>query len=192
MDKFLKKNVHSYDLDTMRAEQYIKAGKAVHGTDHAGNSLLHHLAGAYSSNTETLSQLVETYGMDVNARNVHGETSLHKAIRHDRVDTMGYLIKHSTDVNARDKQGNTPLNIVGNFHFNRSGDDDKITIAQILLDRGVDADHTNLFGYATLYCLAEDNMGRNMDLANLLIDHGTDVNDGNFIIADGGDTVTIT
>ncbi|KAH9065632.1 ankyrin repeat-containing domain protein [Lactarius vividus] len=102
------------------------------------------------------------HGADVNARDGHNWTPLHRASSCGRAESVQLLIRHGADVNARDKSNSTPLHLVS---VQRGG----IEIARLLLEHGADAD-------------AEDDMGRtpyelstsgviSHEISRLILDH---------------------
>ena len=64
-----------------------------------------------------LNLLIE-YGADVNDQDtVYGETSLHKAVRHDMFENMAVLAKYKADPNRGDLAGDTPLHAAALFCY---------------------------------------------------------------------------
>lgn len=51
----------------------------------------------------------EVSSKDINKRNEEGETILHQAVEISNYKTVRFLIKKGAEVNARDKNGYTPL-----------------------------------------------------------------------------------
>ena len=66
------------------------------------------LEAAKKGDTKRAEELIEK-GADVNAKDVHGETALMKAIMCARIEIITILIEKGADVNARDKNGRTAL-----------------------------------------------------------------------------------
>ncbi|MBN1766117.1 MAG: ankyrin repeat domain-containing protein [Sedimentisphaerales bacterium] len=174
--RFIKTDTPWNDIDMKGLENYIQEGQAFWGTDSMGNTLLHYVAGKDSGNGDLLMILID-WGLDVNARNAYKETPLHKAVRWDEVKNVEILLSRGADVHARDKDGNTPLNIMANNYANGvTGEEDERAITEMLLEKGADADPVNIFGITPLFKLAEDKMDHHLGLAGLLIAHGADVN----------------
>jgi hypothetical protein len=69
-------------------------------------------------------------GANVNARDENGQTPLHWAAIHGRVDVARLLLEHGADVNARDENGQTPLRWAA-IHGH-------VDVARLLLDHGAD------------------------------------------------------
>ena len=102
----------------------------------------------------------------------HGQTPLHLAVRAGRRDLAELLIANKADVNARDKDGWTPL------HFTTVGDDklegvDKKGIEELLLDHNADVDIKANGGFTPLHFAASWGA---RDKAELLLAHNADVN----------------
>jgi ankyrin repeat protein len=70
-----------------------------------GNTLLHHAA--CGTNTGLL-RAVLTDGYDINVRNQKGETPLHIAYKHGRLENVFELARHRADPGIRDNAGNRP------------------------------------------------------------------------------------
>ena len=71
--------------------------------------LLHTIAG---SRHVDIVRLLVTHGqMNVNARDDHGQTPLHRAAMYGRAGTVTYLINHGAKIHAKDHTGRTPLHI---------------------------------------------------------------------------------
>jgi Ankyrin repeats (many copies) len=51
-------------------------------------------------------------GGAINAENDAGDTALHAAVTHRYEAVIQYLVDHGADINARNKQGMTPLRLV--------------------------------------------------------------------------------
>lgn len=56
-------------------------------------------------------QLAITFGLDINAANNRGETALHGAALRGADTLVQYLIDHGASLNAKTKQGHTPLDV---------------------------------------------------------------------------------
>ena len=56
-----------------------------------------------------VAQLLLQYGADVNARDEHGDTLLHRAVGKFDSKSVRRLLECGADVHARDKDGKTPL-----------------------------------------------------------------------------------
>lgn len=175
--RFIEKREWGFQVDIRGISKFVQNGGRVDEKDQFDNTLLHFVAGKNLGNSDILAVLVDKLGVDVNAVNVHGQTPLHNAAQENWVENVAYLLDHDADVHARDKQSNTALNIMANFHFNAGGDEEsEIAITKMLLAKGADVNACNVFGNTALSRIADDNMDRHTDWAKLLIDNGANVN----------------
>ncbi|MCD6046295.1 MAG: ankyrin-3-like, partial [Gammaproteobacteria bacterium] len=96
-----------------------------------------------------------------------GLTPLHCWARWDEGDnpTAQLLLDKGADVNAKDKEGKTPL-----FYAVNKKD---VSRAQLLLDKGADVNAKDKEGNTPLFCAVHN---KDVPLAQLLLDKGADVN----------------
>ncbi|KAJ6641244.1 Ankyrin-3 [Pseudolycoriella hygida] len=101
----------------------------------------------------SITESLVKHGADVNLANEQGETPLHIAIKEGNPRTPPILINHGANVNAKEKtQNRTPLHYVA--IYGRWSEEDRMSIAEMLLDHGADV-------------YAEDNDGNTaLDIAN--------------------------
>lgn len=69
----------------------------------------------------------------VNAKNEFGETALFNAVINEDVEMTKLLIDNGTDVNVKNKSGNTPLMLIATQYTTSQN---KINIANMLIERG--------------------------------------------------------
>ena len=98
-------------------------------------------------------------------------TPLHLASSHLHLESVRVLLDHGAKVYAEDSQGWTPLHMV--FANPDASDKDVLVLAQLLLERGADAntrskDHTVPLYMAAYY--------QHIESVQLLLNHGVDVN----------------
>lgn len=117
--------------------------------------------------------VVEVHGQDINARDEHCNTLLHKAVSIDP-DTAIYLIEKGADVHAKNDGGNTPLHAAA-FHGNP-------VVARALIDAGAKVNARANNGYTPLHSAipliqfeSRFNNGR-IAVMRALIDAGAKVN----------------
>jgi ankyrin repeat protein len=104
-------------------------------------------------------------GVDVNAKNDHGETSLMLASEQGYLAMVKLLLEKGADVNAADAYGRTAL-------MGASGND-HIEVAKLLLDKGADANAKASEGWTVLMLACLDN---HLEIARLLLEKRADVN----------------
>lgn len=105
-------------------------------------------------------------GIDVNLKNdKNGESLLHVAVGFGRLDVAEMLIARGADLNAVNRQDETPLILA-----TQAGD---IKIVKLLINSGADLSLVDNFGEAAVHHLAESG---DEDIALLLIGAGADIN----------------
>lgn len=95
----------------------------------------------------------------LNERNSYGQSALHLAVRRDRVEVCKILIHEGAEVNAKDKEWNTPL------HFSYRS----YELSELLLQNGALVDSENMELLRPIHLAAEDG---NAHVCKLLIEHG--------------------
>ncbi|EAY13222.1 hypothetical protein TVAG_097920 [Trichomonas vaginalis G3] len=65
----------------------------------------------FESNNKDLIELLISNGVNVNAKNIHGNTPLHIAALFSNVESAEILISHGAEINSLNKNGQTPLDI---------------------------------------------------------------------------------
>ncbi|KAL6706799.1 hypothetical protein ACN47E_005135 [Coniothyrium glycines] len=102
---------------------------------------------------------------DINSdRADDGTTLIHIAVEYERADLLDILLLKGADINARDKNGQTPL---------LWACDGIPNMARLLLERGADPTIRNKYGETALHIAAST--GDN-SLIDLLLTHGLDIN----------------
>jgi ankyrin repeat protein len=139
-----------------------------------GETALHTVSrGEFDSQEQGVStaRLLLERGVDVNAREKYGRTSLHYAAFEGRVEVAQVLLDHGANANLETNVGETALHLVsrGEYNFEEHG----VGIARMLLEHGVDVHARNKF-YATALHLAAFR-GR-PEIVQLLLDHGANPN----------------
>ena len=103
-----------------------------------------------------------------------GQTPLHHA---GNVDVAKYLIEKGADIEAKDEDGNTPLNRRAIFCVRDNiPAQPEIDIAKYLIDMGAQIEAKNFLGETPLHTAAEYN---SPELVNYLIERGAQVNTKN-------------
>lgn len=113
-------------------------------------------------------------GLDINARNKYGETLLSKAVRHDKLQVMTYLLEHGADptvvkeANPEQAGFTLPMYIVNR---NSSRIEEKIKLLSLLKAQGADLNALNLRGENLLFVAVQSSID-NYELVNWLLDQG--------------------
>lgn len=93
---------------TLIAERLLKAGADPDQKDNLGWAPLHHAVKTDNANLDMISILVR-HGADVNMRDKHLRTPLHRAAQFGHVQAVQLLLRLGADPNAEDENGWTPL-----------------------------------------------------------------------------------
>jgi len=99
---------------------------------------------------------------NVNAIDDCGQTPLHNATSHSKIQSVKILLSHGADVAAKDFDSKTPLHLARNFE-----------IIQLLVDSRAPINEKDSLGHTTLVAMSA--LGR-IDIIQYLIDHGADIN----------------
>ncbi len=114
-----------------------------------------HRAAEHEKGIEQIKLLFELENIPVDKRNKKGETALHKASEHHRLDTIKFLIEQKADLEAVDKNRETPLLKAGN-HFltlstDKKTDDTKDIIQYFIEEAKVNANAVDKTGKTILH-----------------------------------------
>lgn len=107
-------------------------------------------------------------GVDVNAKNMSGNTALASVIQsrlrpHTALEIVKSLLAYGADINAKNDRCETPLLMAARWNLEK--------VAEILLELGGDAKVRNVDSYTPLHYAAQNN---NVKLAEMLIQYGAD------------------
>ncbi|MCX3064435.1 ankyrin repeat domain-containing protein [Wolbachia endosymbiont of Drosophila pseudotakahashii] len=149
----------------------IKGGKNVDAQDEQGWTPLH--LAATGSYTKVVN--AQMYGDDIHARETGSEEPIYiKACKNiiesflDKllnIKVVGALIKGKAEINAKDRQGRTPLH----WAASKGG----IEVVNALIEKGSDVNAVNKYGNAPLRFAARDG---HIDIVKALIQGGANVN----------------
>ena len=133
-----------------------------------------------SGDEEKVTRLLEQPGIDVNVRNIDGETALIRAVENGNIDISKMLLDAGADVNVRNNDGNTALILASRtgkeaivemlLTDNSYWDDDGIY--RIVMAWGTDVNAMNNEGETALW-VASDNSDTG-DIGIMLLDAGAD------------------
>ncbi|KLT21596.1 ankyrin repeat domain protein [Wolbachia endosymbiont of Armadillidium vulgare str. wVulC] len=99
---------HAVVNDNWDLAKYLASGKRTSVKGAFYQMSLYHAA--RSGNLGSVLYLVEEKGVDINARDVGGETLLHYAAKSGNLELVKYLVEEKgADVNARDMSNKTPI-----------------------------------------------------------------------------------
>ncbi|WP_349967860.1 ankyrin repeat domain-containing protein [Wolbachia endosymbiont of Armadillidium arcangelii] len=98
---------HAVVNDNWDLAKYLASGKRTSVKGAFYQMSLYHAA--RSGNLGSVLYLVEEKGVDINARDVGGETLLHYAAKSGNLDLAEYFVEKGLAFNAKDKSGKTLL-----------------------------------------------------------------------------------
>ncbi len=113
---------------------------------------------AARNNLGSVAKLLLDRGVDVNERDVMGNTPLHASVRHPEMVEL--LISRGADVNAVNLLGETPLHLAVKYR----------RTVEILLGKGADRRIANFIGRTAVdYCMDRGTGKANREIMELLI-----------------------
>jgi ankyrin repeat protein len=123
-----------------------------------------HLAASFGR-VDKLQSFLKT-GMDVDARDKNGQTSLLRAVKSGHMETVGFLIENGADVNKGDTQDYVPL-----MYALWGMDSDMV---ELLIEKGADVNAKDTpSGYTSLHWAV---MMGSTELTKLILEAGGDAN----------------
>ena len=130
-------------------------------------------AASFQGHTRVVEKLLD-HGANMARRDGRGVTPLFNAACVENVDIVELLIDKGADVNQICTHGMTPLHIAAEQGYTR--------VVETLLEHGADVDATEYDGQTALYTVsslrAPQALQKNVDVAQILIDKGADVDKG--------------
>ena len=135
-----------------------------------GETALHIVSrGKYDSQEQGVStaRLLLEHGVDVNARRKDSSTSLHAVALYGMVEVARVLLDHGAKETLETEEGETALHIVSRGIYDSQ--EQGVSIAQLLLERGVDVDARDKNSFTSLHKAAFYGM---VEVAQVLLDHG--------------------
>jgi ankyrin repeat protein len=151
------------DDNKSKASRFLTRGDDPNGD---GNPQYIPLIGAAEKNLYSMILLLNSHKADLNIQNHIGFTALLEATIQGNNRIMGYLIKEGADLELKANNGATALMVAVNAQNTRG--------ARILLEAGANANTSDAKGITPLMKTME--VGDNVELVNLLVEHGADMN----------------
>ncbi len=133
-------------------------------------------------------------GVNVNVRDSYDETPLHIAVRSNNLEAVIYLVKQGADLEAKNRSGDTPLQLAAGKALKpkmKDDDDEEIKaiynrrIVAYLIEKGADVNTSDVVGWTPLHHAARFN---NMPVIKLLVEHGADLYAQADLSSDAGHT----
>ncbi|KAI9432788.1 hypothetical protein H4582DRAFT_2102105 [Lactarius indigo] len=121
---------------------------------------------AACGNIEVARILLE-HNAEVNTRVVDGSTPLMAASLYGYTDVVQYLLDHNADADIRDDEGNTALHFAAQFG--------QLEVCRTLLERNVEVNPQDNEGSTPLHRASQGWTREQLDVVQLLLDHGADV-----------------
>ena len=165
---------------TATAELLIAKGANVNAEDVDGNTPIHlaSIPVEYQSRRQAIIRRLIANGGNVNARNAKGQAAAHVAAggwRGGHADTVLLLNELGTDVNAKDKSGNTLLHVAAKQA--------RVRVTEDLLAKGANVNETNAKGQTPLHIAASHeanwrdfNIDPRRNVVQVLVAQGANVN----------------
>ena len=136
----------------------------VHVQDSGGNTPLQ--GAARSGLLEVVRKLLAR-NVEVNFPNDYGSTPLLLASQYGHIDVAQLLLNHNADVYERDADGDTALHCAAAYGY--------LEISRMLLARKSEVSLQNVNGSTPLHLASEGRPEGNLDLVQLLLDYGANV-----------------
>lgn len=157
-------------------QHLIEKGADIHTLNKEGETAIFQVIAANYPERQITAyiQTLLDKGLNINARNKYNETLLSKAVRHDKIQVMTYLLEHGADPTVSkdtspEQAGFTlPMYIVNRAASNTT---QKIQLLSLLKDKGADFNALNTRGENLLF-LAVQNSEPSYDLLTWLLTQG--------------------
>ena len=157
-------------------ELLLAHGANAHAEDSNGRNPLHHLSpslnwlGVDPQDVLRVTQLLLGQGVDVNVLDEKRETPLHIASSVGHLENIQVLLDHGAKADAENVDGQTPLHLVSQSHF----DEENSNVTRLLLQQGMNVNTRDIKQRATPLHFAS--FRGHFQIAHVLLDHGADVN----------------
>ncbi len=147
--------------DVAVIKKYLDKGISPNSRAYNGNTLLHW---AVSNGRPEVADVLIDAGANLHQTYpTDDRTVLHLGVQHDNAAVTAVLLKHGAQVNARDRNGNTPLhrallkNDINQYYgMTNTSRRVSLEIVQLLLEAGADVDITNNNGMTPRSLIAQE------------------------------------
>lgn len=144
--------------------------------DYTSNAMAQALLDVEKINyNDLLKEIAEQDETDINVMNEYGRTALMEAAWEHNIQKIEYLLKYGADVNIKNEDGSTALL----YSLRRGYMPQNIKIIKLLLQHGADANAQDKY-VTCLMSAIYDQDGLELQLAELLLKYGADVNQKNY------------
>lgn len=124
-------------------------------------------------------ELLIFYGMDINKKNIYGNTILNQLCSSDGIknkEAITYLVKHKADINMGNNHGSTPLMRLCSTN---SKNNNSVEIMKLLLENKANVNGANVHQDTSLLCLCDKNQSFDecsLEMTKLLLENKADIN----------------
>jgi ankyrin repeat protein len=166
--------------------------------DQAGEDTDTAMIAASKKNDIASVELFLKHGADINRKDTFGDTALLIAVKNGLGQLAHSLVTKGADIHEEDSNGKTPLDIArqnndqgmvkflerrtppatpkqsteANLNLHRAAKENKVSMAELLIESGEDVNESNDLGETPLYTACEYG---NLEMVKLLIEKGADV-----------------
>ena len=149
---------------------FLEYGADVYALDNSGYTPLHWASGSHSSEIKDIKRMLEE-GADINARGNDDRTHLHFAAEGNLPEVVAFFLDKGLDIEARTKQGQTPLHQAMCCIFN----DTRLAVTELLLNRGANVEARDNFGRTPLHWAAIRTRYHSSAVVKLLLSRGANI-----------------
>ena len=120
-------------------EMLLKARVGIHARDHGDTALHQAIREGGEPHERIIQLLLEHDAVDMQRVNLYGETALHLAVTHSRLNMLGILLRHKLHelpilCNIQNNDGERPLDIARNLAKNKMDVSVEVSILHLLED----------------------------------------------------------
>ena len=169
------------DMDYEITQLLLDAGASATSLDATQEQPLHTLLSGQWPDASDVIDLLISRGADIHARTHTKETALHRSCRYPSVDNVRALLVHGANVNAQNRNGDTPLHLLLTFDVAWPGWRVNEAIFRSLIKYGAQINIQNVAGDTPLNIVArrEVNSVGQIQMIRGLLDAGADLSERN-------------